>query len=152
MRTGRLVPGEGWFDNEYLGIDQGPILLMIENYRSGFVWKVMRDNPYIRKGLQRAGFTGGWLDASAAATGDGEAHAARGRKHIRHPAMRMARAIGRALLLLMLCILSACGSHANDSRTLDSGPSAAKARRWSSCCRISSANIPASASACSRFR
>jgi hypothetical protein len=63
LRSGRVVPGEGWFDNEYLGIDQGPILLMIENYRSGFVWKVMRKNPYIRRGLERAGFTGGWLDA-----------------------------------------------------------------------------------------
>jgi hypothetical protein len=34
---------------------------MIENYRSGFVWSVMRRNPYIRRGLERAGFTGGWL-------------------------------------------------------------------------------------------
>ncbi|MGH8182456.1 MAG: glucoamylase family protein [Rhodanobacteraceae bacterium] len=67
LRTGRVVPGEGWFDNEYLGIDQGPILLMIENYRSGFVWKVMRRNPYIRKGLERAGFTGGWLEAKPVA-------------------------------------------------------------------------------------
>ncbi|MGH8213486.1 MAG: glucoamylase family protein [Rhodanobacteraceae bacterium] len=61
LRTGSVVPGQGWFDNEYLGIDQGPILLMVENYRSGFVWKVMRSNPYIRKGLLRAGFKGGWL-------------------------------------------------------------------------------------------
>ncbi|MBS0432928.1 MAG: Tat pathway signal protein [Proteobacteria bacterium] len=66
LRSGRVVPGQGWFDNEYLGIDQGPILLMIENYRSGFVWKVMRSNPYIRKGLQRAGFTGGWLQETDA--------------------------------------------------------------------------------------
>jgi hypothetical protein len=58
---GRVVPGEGWFDSAYLGIDQGPILLMIENYRSGFVWQVMRRNPYIRRGLERAGFEGGWL-------------------------------------------------------------------------------------------
>ena len=50
-------------DGDYLGIDQGPIVLMIENYRSDFVWKVMRRNPHIRLGLQRAGFTGGWLDA-----------------------------------------------------------------------------------------
>ena len=62
LRSGRVVSGEGWFDNEYLGIDQGPILLMIDNYRSGFVWKVMRRNPYIRRGLERAGFRGGWLD------------------------------------------------------------------------------------------
>lgn len=61
LRSGQVVPNEGWFDNQYLGIDQGPILLMIENYRSGFVWKVMRRNPYIRRGLERAGFTGGWL-------------------------------------------------------------------------------------------
>lgn len=65
LRTGRLIPGHGWIDDEYLGIDQGPILLMLENYRDGFVWKVMRRNPYIRRGLERAGFTGGWLDAAA---------------------------------------------------------------------------------------
>jgi hypothetical protein len=52
---------EGWYDRDYLGIDQGPIVLMIENLRNGFVWKVMRKNPYIRQGLTRAGFTGGWL-------------------------------------------------------------------------------------------
>ncbi|MDE1895222.1 MAG: Tat pathway signal protein [Xanthomonadaceae bacterium] len=64
--TGRMVPGLGWVDTVQLGIDQGPIVLMIENWRSDFVWKVMRKNPYIRKGLQRAGFTGGWLDQPAA--------------------------------------------------------------------------------------
>ena len=68
VHSGEVVPGEGWFDNEYLGIDQGPILLMIENYRSGFVWKVMRRNPHIRVGLERAGFQGGWLDQRPAAT------------------------------------------------------------------------------------
>ncbi|QDT69088.1 hypothetical protein MalM25_20150 [Planctomycetes bacterium MalM25] len=56
------VSQDGWFDNEYLGIDQGPILLMAENYRSGFVWELMRSNPYLRQGLRRAGFRGGWLD------------------------------------------------------------------------------------------
>ena len=66
LRTGRVVPGVGWVDSVQLGIDQGPIVLMIENWRSGFVWKVMRKNPYIRKGLQRAGFTGGWLTAKPA--------------------------------------------------------------------------------------
>jgi hypothetical protein len=40
---------------------------MIENYRSEFVWKVMRKNPYIQRGLKRAGFTGGWLDIGLAA-------------------------------------------------------------------------------------
>lgn len=58
---GRYVPGKGWFETMQLGIDQGPIVLMIENWRSGLVWRVMRKNPYVRKGLERAGFTGGWL-------------------------------------------------------------------------------------------
>ncbi len=62
LHHGQIVDGVGWVDKDYLGIDQGPIVLMIENHRSDFVWSVMRRNPYIRKGLERAGFTGGWLD------------------------------------------------------------------------------------------
>jgi len=65
LRTGRIVPGIGWVDTLYLGIDQGPIVAMIENYRSDFVWNVMRRNPYVRAGLKRAGFAGGWLDEAA---------------------------------------------------------------------------------------
>jgi len=61
-KEGRAVPGMGWADDKQIGIDQGPIVLMIENWRSGFVWNVMRKNPYVRKGLERAGFTGGWLE------------------------------------------------------------------------------------------
>jgi hypothetical protein len=63
---GRVVPGIGWFDTDYLGIDQGPIVLMIENHRSGLIWDHMRRSPYIVEGLRRAGFTGGWLDAAGA--------------------------------------------------------------------------------------
>jgi hypothetical protein len=55
-------PTRDWFDTDYLGIDQGPIVLMIENYRTGFVWNVMKKNPHIVRGLQRAGFRGGWLE------------------------------------------------------------------------------------------
>ncbi len=55
---------DGWFDTDYLGIDNGPIVLMIENYRSGFLWNLMKKNPYIVRGLQRAGFRGGWLEGS----------------------------------------------------------------------------------------
>ena len=58
---GHVVPGVGWFDTDYLGIDQGPIIAMIENYRSDLIWKTMRKNPYIVAGLKKAGFTGGWL-------------------------------------------------------------------------------------------
>lgn len=52
----------GWFDVDYLGIDQGPILIQIENHKTGLVWNLMKKNPYIRAGLKKAGFTGGWLD------------------------------------------------------------------------------------------
>ena len=51
----------GWFDVDYLGIDQGPIVLMAENLRTNFVWNLMKRNPHIRRGLTRAGFKGGWL-------------------------------------------------------------------------------------------
>src|SRR5688572_7119509 len=61
LRHGRIVPDVGWFDGDYLGIDQGPILLMLENHRNGLVWKTMKRNPHIVRGLCRAGFTGGWL-------------------------------------------------------------------------------------------
>jgi len=67
LHHGRLVDGMGWVDIDYLGIDQGPIVLMIENYRSDFIWSVMRRNPHIRRGLERAGFTGGWLARPVAA-------------------------------------------------------------------------------------
>ena len=61
-KSGTVVPGLGWFDVDYLGIDQGLIIGMIENYRSALIWKLMRTNPYLRRGLERAGFTGGWLE------------------------------------------------------------------------------------------
>ena len=38
---------KGWISKGYYGLDQGPIVLMIENYRSGFLWRLMRRNPYI---------------------------------------------------------------------------------------------------------
>jgi hypothetical protein len=59
---GAVVPGVGWFNTDYLGIDQGPIVAMIENHRSGLVWETMKKNPHIVRGLKRAGFTGGWLE------------------------------------------------------------------------------------------
>ncbi|HEX7833780.1 MAG TPA: glucoamylase family protein [Thermoanaerobaculia bacterium] len=62
VQMGKIVPGVGWFDADYLGIDQGPIVAMIENQRSGLVWNTMKKNEHIRRGLRRAGFTGGWLN------------------------------------------------------------------------------------------
>jgi hypothetical protein len=61
VQMGKIVPGVGWFDADYLGIDQGPIVAMIENERSGLVWNTMRKNEHVKRGLRRAGFTGGWL-------------------------------------------------------------------------------------------
>ncbi|WP_137753020.1 glucoamylase family protein [Sphingopyxis sp. L1A2A] len=65
-RSGTVDPVHGWVAGDHLGIDQGPILAMMENHRSGFVWKVMRKNPHIVRGLKRIGFTGGWLKTAAA--------------------------------------------------------------------------------------
>ena len=59
---GRLVPAVGWVDGDYLGIDQGPIVVMIENHRTGLVWERMRSDPNLVRGLKRAGFAGGWID------------------------------------------------------------------------------------------
>jgi hypothetical protein len=51
----------GWVSPWHFGIDQGPIVLMIENYRTGLLWRVMRRCPYLVAGLRRAGFSKGWL-------------------------------------------------------------------------------------------
>lgn len=58
-------PGPGWVSKGYLGLDQGPVVLMVENEATGFHWDLMRRCPYVRRGLERAGFTGGWLDEPA---------------------------------------------------------------------------------------
>ncbi|MDE2250603.1 MAG: hypothetical protein KGL25_04290 [Gammaproteobacteria bacterium] len=59
--SGRRVGALGWVDSRYYGLTQGPIVAMIENYRSGLIWRLMQNDLVIRRGLQRAGFTGGWL-------------------------------------------------------------------------------------------
>jgi hypothetical protein len=51
----------GWISKGYYGLDQGPVVIMIENYRTGFFWELMRKCDYLRDGLRRAGFIGGWL-------------------------------------------------------------------------------------------
>ena len=65
-------PGEpgnpyGWWVSPWhFGLNQGPIILMIENHRSGLLWQLMRACPPIVAGLRRAGFTGGWLQTYVA--------------------------------------------------------------------------------------
>lgn len=51
----------GWLSKAHFALDQGPVLLMIENYRSGLIWRLMRNCAPILRGLRRAGFVGGWL-------------------------------------------------------------------------------------------
>ena len=51
----------GWLSPWHFGINQGPIVLMIENHRTEFLWRLMKQCPYIVNGLRRAGFSGGWL-------------------------------------------------------------------------------------------
>jgi hypothetical protein len=61
LHHGHIVEGLAWFDTDYLGIDQGPILAMAENWRSGMIWNLLKRNRGIVQGMCRAGFTGGWL-------------------------------------------------------------------------------------------
>jgi hypothetical protein len=63
LHHGYIIDGVGWFDRDYLGIDQGAILTMVENWRTGFVWKLLRQDADVVRGMCRAGFTGGWLAA-----------------------------------------------------------------------------------------
>ncbi len=72
LRDGQFVgavnpslPGEGpegWLAPECYGIDQGLVVTMIENARSGLIWELTRNSAIFRKGLNGLGFGGGWLD------------------------------------------------------------------------------------------
>jgi len=59
---GRHRNQHGWVSPWRFGLNQGPIVLMIENFYSGCLWKIMRGCSYIVNGLRRAGFRDGWLD------------------------------------------------------------------------------------------
>jgi hypothetical protein len=50
-----------WVSAGHFGLDQGIVVMMIENHRSELIWRLMRDCPYVVTGLRRAGFRGGWL-------------------------------------------------------------------------------------------
>jgi hypothetical protein len=61
LTHGRVVPGFGWVDNDFLGIEVGPLLLMLANARDEAVTRPLKNADWLRRGLQRAGFSGGWL-------------------------------------------------------------------------------------------
>ena len=48
---------EDWYPQRYLAIDQGPIVVMMENYRSGLLWRLFMSCPEVQDGLRRLGFT-----------------------------------------------------------------------------------------------
>lgn len=50
-------PTANWVDNDFIGIDQGPMLMMIENFRTGLVWNYVMKDPIIQIGLEKLGFT-----------------------------------------------------------------------------------------------
>jgi hypothetical protein len=50
-----------WFPKRYLAIDEGPIVVMIENYRSGLLWNLFMSCPEIKNGLKKLGFESPWL-------------------------------------------------------------------------------------------
>lgn len=47
---------QNWYSKNYLAIDQGPIIVMIENYRSGLLWKLFMSCPEVKSSLQKLGF------------------------------------------------------------------------------------------------
>ncbi len=55
------VEGRAWVSPGHFGLDQGIVLLMIENHRTELIWRLMKACPYVGAGLRRAGFRGGWL-------------------------------------------------------------------------------------------
>jgi hypothetical protein len=58
----RTADGMPWVSAGHFGLDQGIVVMMIENHRSQLIWQLMRQCPYLITGLRRAGFRGGWLD------------------------------------------------------------------------------------------
>ena len=52
-----LSPEKDWYPQRYLAIDQGPIVAMIENYRTGLGWQLFMAAPEIQAGLEKLGFT-----------------------------------------------------------------------------------------------
>lgn len=60
--------GKSWMAQGHYAIDQGPVIAMAENFRSGLLWRLLRRSEHILRGLRRAGFKGGWLLGADLAT------------------------------------------------------------------------------------
>ena len=57
----------GWMSPWHVGLNQGPIVMMIENHRTGLLWQLMQRSEPMVRGLRRAGFSGGWLSRTSRA-------------------------------------------------------------------------------------
>ena len=55
---------KNWYAKSHLAIDQGPIIVMIENYRSGLIWDLFMSCPEIRDGLNKLGFSSPYLESN----------------------------------------------------------------------------------------
>jgi hypothetical protein len=58
----KTINTNGWVSPWKFGLNQGPIVIMIENYQTELLWTIMKKCPYIITGLVAAGFSGGWLN------------------------------------------------------------------------------------------
>ena len=61
-----LIKGHGslgWVSPWRFALNSGPVMLMLENYRSGLPWELIKRSETIRRGLERADFRGGWLSS-----------------------------------------------------------------------------------------
>ncbi len=59
----RRKSAAGWIGTHSYAINQGPVVMMLENHRSELIWRLTRRSPYFVEGLRRAGFNGGWLES-----------------------------------------------------------------------------------------
>ena len=59
--TDAFNESKNWYAKSWLAIDEGPIVVMIENYRTGLLWKLFMSCPEIQNGLNRLGFESPWL-------------------------------------------------------------------------------------------
>jgi hypothetical protein len=59
--TDAFCEARGWYADSFLAIDQGPLIVMIENHRSALLWRLFMSVPEVRAGLARLGFTSPWL-------------------------------------------------------------------------------------------
>ena len=56
-----INPAANWVSPIFMGLNQAPIVVMIENYRTGLIWKLFMNNPDVQNGLKKLGFKSKWM-------------------------------------------------------------------------------------------